>query len=352
MEKELDNFGNRDNITQEKTDGERKKGQLQKEKKRKKEVEETEEDNDPTVEDGEKVFLRSKTSRAHYHEILKEMEYIKGMPSVMLLPMLVDRVLSCEIKRQKSRNINGKVTRLMRENLIKIYCAIGELRSQKESVESGKLKKQLDEMKKNMDEIQEKNKNLRKELEEIKRSINMKEIEAPTPISMRKEGSSGNKKVENLSGRNRKENSGNTQLVTASLEKKAKTPASRRKLIYVSNFRRFKETEERERINNTRTKKDGINKKKRLNSINSIGKGSTKKRNEIESQVGKYNDAPEMWSRVVGRKEKAQNKRRNGKEENQRNREKAKVKMKKPFKTSAVVITTSDRSTSYSEVLA
>lgn len=69
--------------------------------------------------------------------------------------MMVDRVLPCEIKRKKSKNINSTVTRQMRECLMKLYCTIGELHSQKENVEcvSEKLKRQLEEMKKNMEEV-------------------------------------------------------------------------------------------------------------------------------------------------------------------------------------------------------
>lgn len=59
----------------------------------------------------------------------------------------------------------------MREYLIKAYCTVGELQSQKEGTETGKLKSQLDEMKKSMNKMQEENKRLRKELEEMKKNI-------------------------------------------------------------------------------------------------------------------------------------------------------------------------------------
>lgn len=193
------------------------------------------------------------------------MEYIKGMPSVMLLPMLADWVLSCEIKRQKSKNINGNVTRSMRENLMKIYCAIGEIRNQKESMESSKLKKQLDEMKGNMEEVQKENKELRKELEEIKRNI--KEKAAQTPNNVRKENS-GIKNLEEINRKNQGRNGRVTQLGTAALEKRAKTPTPRRELTYTPNPGRFNEIEEAERINNPRSRKDDLGKKKRPSSTN------------------------------------------------------------------------------------
>lgn len=115
--------------------------------------------------------METRAGRSHYLQVLKEMEYIKGVPSVILLPNMIEWVLSCEIKRQKSKNINGTLTRQMREYLIKLYCTIGEMQKQKEKTEAGELKKQLDEMKKGMLALQEENKKLREELEQVKKSV-------------------------------------------------------------------------------------------------------------------------------------------------------------------------------------
>lgn len=65
------------------------------------------------------MFLRTKTSRMHYLQILQEMKFIKDMP-ISSLPPMADWILSCEDKRNKSKNINGMVTRQMREYLIKL----------------------------------------------------------------------------------------------------------------------------------------------------------------------------------------------------------------------------------------
>lgn len=290
------------------------------------------------------------------------MDYIKGMSLALLLPMLVDWVLVCEIKRQKSKNINGTVTRLMRECLIKIYCAIGELQSQKESTESGKLKKQLDEMKKNMDELYEENRNLRKELEEVKKSISIsatstlqeKEKEVQTPVNSMKENRRAPKK-DDKSGKNLEEGKRNlamAQPAVTPLEKRNKTPKPRREFSYPLEVRRHSAMEEEAQVKNLEVRKEGTGKKKRLNSVNSTGKGSSKKRSETEKKMDKGKDTPEVWTRVIGRKERKQNNREEANRGNERNQEKRKMRKKRPFKTSAVVITTGDRGTSYSEVLA
>lgn len=100
------------------------------------------------------------------------MKFIKGMPTAFLLPMMVDWILACEIKRKKNRNINGVVTRLMRKYLTKLYCTVGEIQAQKENTESENLRKQLQEMKREMEKIQEENRNFRKELKQVKNKIN------------------------------------------------------------------------------------------------------------------------------------------------------------------------------------
>lgn len=45
----------------------------------------------------------------------------------------------------------------MRECLIKLYCTIKEIQTQKENAESEKMKKQVEEMKRRIEEIQEEN---------------------------------------------------------------------------------------------------------------------------------------------------------------------------------------------------
>lgn len=100
---------------------------IQQEKKRKRINEDMEEEveEDVTVEDGEKVFLSSRTGKQHYYEVIEEMKYIKGMLPTILLAMMVEWVLTYELKRKVNRNINGVVTRIMRECLIKLYCTLG-----------------------------------------------------------------------------------------------------------------------------------------------------------------------------------------------------------------------------------
>lgn len=85
-----------------------------------------------SINDGEKVFMKTRTGRAHYMEVIKEMGHIKDMPPAFLLPTMAEWVLACEIRRSKSRNINGNVARQMREYLIKLYFSINEIKSQKE----------------------------------------------------------------------------------------------------------------------------------------------------------------------------------------------------------------------------
>lgn len=78
----------------EKTDTKKKKGPSQKDKKRKREEilekDDTEDDDEASVNDGEKIFLKSRSSKAHYLEILKEIEYIKEMPPALLLLNMKD----------------------------------------------------------------------------------------------------------------------------------------------------------------------------------------------------------------------------------------------------------------------
>lgn len=79
--------------------------------------------------------------------------------------------LACEIRRQKSKNINGNLARQMREYLIKLYCTISEVQKQKENTEIRRLIKQMEEMRKGMLALKEENKKLRQELEQLKNSV-------------------------------------------------------------------------------------------------------------------------------------------------------------------------------------
>lgn len=141
MEREFSNHleGNQGGSTQ--TESTKKK--VQQEKKRKKEEdnqrEEDETEEEADVKDGEKVFTSTKTGKQHCQEILKKMEYIKGMPP--LLAMMVEQILRCELKRKSSKNVNGIMTRQMRECLIKLYCTLGEIQKQKEGKKQWLLKK-------------------------------------------------------------------------------------------------------------------------------------------------------------------------------------------------------------------
>lgn len=148
--------------------------------------------------------MKTRTGRAHYLEVVKEMSHIKDMPPVFLLPTIAEWVLACEIRRSKSRNINGFVTRQMREYLIKLYCSINEIKSQKENSEAGKLRKQMDEMRNKMEILQEENTNLKKELELIKSRIALPPVNIPSrskePTSSREKESRKEKMKENKEG--------------------------------------------------------------------------------------------------------------------------------------------------------
>lgn len=93
------------------------------------------------MNDGEKVFIKTRTGKSQYQEIVKEMSYIKGMPPALLLPNMTKWILACEIRRWKSKNINDILARQMRKYLIKLYCTINEIRNQRENSEAEKLRK-------------------------------------------------------------------------------------------------------------------------------------------------------------------------------------------------------------------
>lgn len=132
----------------------------------------------------------------------------------------------------------------MRECLIKLYCTIGELQTQRENSETGKLRKQLDDMKKRVEEIQEKNRSLRRELKIVRNKV-----DAPVPSAPKKKDSSvrtprspvkGNKKdgkKEEGKERSLKNIKRNIQPVITPLERKGKNPRIRRELSFPSDNR-------------------------------------------------------------------------------------------------------------------
>lgn len=85
---------------------------------------------------------------------------------------------------------------------------------------------------------------------------------------------------------------------------------------------------------------------------NSLEYSARKKKNNKENQHAQEDDSgnTELWFKVIGRKERKQNK---NKKERHRIEKRAdpKVKKRRLLKTSAVVITVGDQKTSYSEIL-
>lgn len=365
MERELKEHidGGSKNTTKScKGDMKKKKGLSQKRKRRGKEKrrgkrKRQEEDDEVSIEDGEKVFLKPRTSKIHYLEIVKEMEYIKGMPSAFLLPMMVDWVLACEIKRKKSRNINGTITRQMRECLSKLYCTIGEIQTQRENPESVKLKKQLEEMKKRMEENQEGNKSLWRELEQVKNKVNVSTPSAPkrkdksaqTPNSSAKENKKDGRK-EDGHERGTKNTKRNSQPVVTLLERRRNNLQIRRELSYPLDNRRpnYVEEEALAIVESSGRRKEEYNKRKKRNRTNTVEKSSAKKRSETERITEKKKSTTEVWSKVMERKERKQSVREEVNKKGKPGRiiEKEKTKKRKPFKTSAVVITTNDKNIS------
>lgn len=95
-----------------------KKGNFRKKRKKRDEEdgkEDTEDEEELNTNDGEKVFTKSRTGKPHYLEIIKEMNYIKDMSPALLFPNMIEWILACEVKRSKSKNINGILAR-QREN--------------------------------------------------------------------------------------------------------------------------------------------------------------------------------------------------------------------------------------------
>lgn len=282
----------------------KKKGQV-KERKRKRvdgdEEDETDEDEEPSVTDGEKVFQRSRTSKTHYQDIVKEMEYLRDMPPSMIIPSMIDWVLACEIRRSKSKNINGTVARQMREYLIKLYCAIGEIQRQKENNEAKELKKQMENMRMSMMALKEENANLKRELETIKEKISTPaviEAQQPAPSNKMTNQEGGNvTKAKTLGA---KETSSTKRLSQPSLtpmERRNKNQKFRRELSYPMDAHSSSKTEEEERerdiivAQSKRKKKESTGKqnkeRKRSVRMDSLGDSGLKKNKNMEKTPGK-----------------------------------------------------------------
>lgn len=312
----------------------KKKGPLRDKKRRREdegEEEDTEDDEEISVQDGEKVFTKLRTGKAHYLEIIKEMSYIEGIPPALLFPRMTEWVLACEIKRDKSKNINGILAMppppQMREHLIKLYCSIREIQSQKENTEAEQLRKQMEDMRKNMKNLQEENKNLKKELEIVKMEIIKSKIISPaateSPRSMGSTSITFNKTKDHAKDKRKNSNSGgkntsgkrNSQPVITPIERRNKNSKIRRELSYpmdVRNNIRLEEKDLRTPENNGNPKKKGTeasgksNKKgKNFEKASNARKNETRNK-EVGKSLGKQKNLTELWSKVVGRKEKRQ----------------------------------------------
>lgn len=60
--------------------------------------------------------------------------------------------LACELKRRASKNINGNVTRKMRECLIRLYYTLGEIKNNNRTIA---LEKELEQVTPEVGELQE-----------------------------------------------------------------------------------------------------------------------------------------------------------------------------------------------------
>lgn len=370
MEKELEEITNSYSKRQDNNGkvNARKKGYI-KEKKRKREEEEYEEDTDedeePSVCDGEKVFMRFRTSKLHYHEIVKEMEHIKGILPALIVPSMIDWILACEIRRSKSKNINGTVARQMREYLIKLYCAVGEIQKQKDNSEAEKLREQVENMKKNMIALQKENINLRRELEVIKKKIaapaEMEEQETARTNRIPSEGAGRNRRKSSSSVKGMSSKKKNSQPTVILLERRNRNIKIRRELSYpmdIHNTSRTEDDEQGRDFNISQLmgkRKDNLAKqnterkgRKRLNSVES----SNKKSRDTGKPTGNRKEQADLWTKVIGRKERRRSNREEARNRYEKGNREDKTKLRRPLKTSAVVITTEDRSISYSEVLA
>lgn len=250
----------------------------------------------------------------------------------------------------------------MREYLIRLYCAIGEIQKQKEDSEANELKKQIENMRKNMLALKEENIKLRKELETIKERI------SPPGVTGVQQHPPPNRRA-NEEGRNNKDGTKGTSSIKrlsqpslTPMERKNKNTKIRRELSYPMDAHSSNKAEEKGREGGTsvdsqikRKKKENLGKqnkeRKRSVRLDSLGDSGSKKKKSSEKTPGKKGEQQQLWSKVIGRKER----RRSIREENTAQREKIRSiernKIRKPLKTSAVVITVGDRNVSYSEVL-
>lgn len=132
------------------------------------EDESIEEDNEIDIKNREKVFIKTKTGKRHYFEIIKSTQYIKGMPTSVLAAMMTEWTLSCKIKRRSSKNINSTISRKMRECLIHLYHTLEEIRNEDRIIS---VEKEFERVTSQLGELKEENQKLREELENIKRSM-------------------------------------------------------------------------------------------------------------------------------------------------------------------------------------
>lgn len=108
-----------------------------------------------------------------------------------------------------------------------------------------------------------------------------------------------------------------SQTFGISVENKDRNNQTRRKLKYLSDIRRNirsqeKTSETQETMENMKRK--GSNQRKRAERLNSIEYSTRKKKNSEKQQLEEGDktgkNQPELWSKVIGRREKKQNKRR------------------------------------------
>lgn len=253
---------------------EAKKKEQQKEKKRRREEEDDEKDtgeiNSLGVKEGEKVFMETRTGKAHYLQIIKDIKYIK------------------EIKNSVSKQ-----------------------NAEKQKAHS--------------------NKEIDKSMEKDKEIVTDKE-------------------KDNLNRRA-------SHPSATPVESRGRAVKIRRELSYPPDSQgkvrpqdKVQQTQKRLEVPERRERGSVSSKKKKKERLSSTDLSARKKRKNKQSEE-ENGDQPELWSKIIGRREKKQN--RDREEAHKRNeKEDVRTRKRKPLKTSAVVITVGDQQTSYSEVLA
>lgn len=229
-------------------------------------------------------------------------------------------------------------------------------------------------MRKSMTCLQEENKNLRKEIEIVKLDVIKSKIASPpsvaespksigstsTTVNRAKENTK-EKKKDNNSERNNPNGKRNSQPIVTPIERKNKNKQIRRELSYPMDARsdvRVEETDLRTPGNTGKSKKKGVeipsrsNKKSKTLEKAANNRNSDTRNKETGKSSGKQGNLEELWSKIIGRKERKRSTRETTHKESEREKGKERAKKRKPRKTSAIVITTGDRSTSYSEILA